>query len=271
MKKSAKCSTYDMLIYSTGECTNSLISNAIWGFAMLYYTDALGLRPTLAGIAMSLSIFWDAVTDPVMGHISDHTRSRFGKRHPYILIGGLLMVLSFYLLWAVPDFFKSNNSILFWYLVGINISLRTFYTAFIIPYAALGFEMCTDYDGRAKLQGLRTVVNMIANLLGPALAWAIFFQNNGDIRAINVPKNYTDMAGCFSVISIFSIVLVVFSTLKHMEDSRGMFSGGGIKNFLTDIKEIVTDKYPRWVFIFIFIIMLAFVLVGSLQMYTAYD
>lgn len=66
--------------YASGEIANSLISNTIFGFAMLFYTDALGLSPMLAGIAMSVAIFWDAITDPLMGHISDNTKSRFGRR-----------------------------------------------------------------------------------------------------------------------------------------------------------------------------------------------
>ena len=74
--------------------------NSINGFAMLYYTEALGLSPALAGIAMSIAVFWDALSDPIMGHISDNTRSRFGRRHPYMLVGGLLMALSFYFIWA---------------------------------------------------------------------------------------------------------------------------------------------------------------------------
>ncbi len=87
MKEELKtCSTFEMVKYSTGECAFSLINNSLIAFAAIYYTDALGLDPVLAGIAMFVSIFWDAVTDPFMGHISDNTKSRFGKRHPYILI-----------------------------------------------------------------------------------------------------------------------------------------------------------------------------------------
>jgi GPH family glycoside/pentoside/hexuronide:cation symporter len=62
--------------YGLGECANSLIMNGFFGFAMLYYTEALKLSPSLAGIAMSVSVFWEAITEPVMGHLSDHTRSR---------------------------------------------------------------------------------------------------------------------------------------------------------------------------------------------------
>jgi GPH family glycoside/pentoside/hexuronide:cation symporter len=257
-----------MITYSTGDCANSLILNSLFGFAMLYYTDALGLKPSLAGIAMSVAIFWDAISDPVMGHISDNTRSKFGRRHPYMLIGGLCMVASFYFLWSVPDIFKSSMVTLFWYLVAMNLLLRTTFTVFIIPYTALGFEMCTDYTGRTKLQGIRTGMNMATNFCGPALSWAIFFQNKGDIRATSVPANFISMGTVFTAASLFFVLFVFFSTLRYLKDSRNIkLTGNSIKGFFVDMKEIILDKYPRWVFAFIFVVILGIALVSSLQMY----
>ncbi len=77
-----------ILAYTTGDGANSLVLNSIFGFSMLYYTEALGLDYKLAGLAMSVATFWDAIANPVMGHITDNTRSRFGRRHPYMLVGG---------------------------------------------------------------------------------------------------------------------------------------------------------------------------------------
>ena len=96
--KPKTCTTGSMFTYSLGECANSLAMNGIFGFAMLFYTKSLGLDPTWAGLAMSVSVFWEAVTEPVMGHISDNTCSSWGRRHPYMLIGGLLMALCSYLI-----------------------------------------------------------------------------------------------------------------------------------------------------------------------------
>ncbi len=266
--KHKKCSIVDMITYSTGEAANSLILNSIFAFAMLYYTEALGLKYSLAGLALSVAIFWDAITDPIMGHISDHTRSRFGRRHPYILIGGIMMVLTYFFLWKVPPIFTANNLVLFWYLVVMNLILRTAYTAFIIPYTALGFEMCTEYEGRSTLQGIRMGTNMLANLLGPAMAWAIFFNNNEVERATKVPENYISMGFSFMVVSIFLILLVTFWTAKYIKDTRNAKTEGkGVKGFFKDLWEIIQDSNPRWVFAFIFIVLLGISLVSNLQMY----
>ena len=98
-----------MVGYSVGECGNSIIMNSLFGYAMLYYTDALGLRHAEAGIAMALAVFWDAITDPVMGHVSDNTKSRFGRRHPYMLWGGLATVATYVFLWCVPSVFTNSE------------------------------------------------------------------------------------------------------------------------------------------------------------------
>ena len=114
MNKIKSCSTREMFFYATGECVNSLVMNSIFGFAMFCYTEALNLSPINAGIALSVAVLWDAFSDPIMGHISDNTRCRFGRRHPYVFFGGLLLVVSFYSLWAVPDSIKANLTLLFW-------------------------------------------------------------------------------------------------------------------------------------------------------------
>lgn len=257
-----------MVNYSVGECANSLLMNSLSGFAMLYYTEALGLSPALAGIAMAVAIFWDAITDPVMGHITDNTRSRFGRRHPYILLGGLLVVVIYIFLWYVPDFARHSHQTLFWYLLVINLLQRTGITIFGVPYVALGFELCADYDGRVALQGIRSAMNMLANLLGVALAWSLFFSHNETIRATTLPGNYVRMGLSFAVVSLVCILYVVYATRKQMVDSRRMpVSRPGLPGFFRDMRETVTDFYPRYVFIFAVIVTVGIALEASLQMY----
>lgn len=281
--KTQDCSTLDMIKYSLGACSESLVLNSFFGFSMLYYTKALGLAPELAGIATFVSTLWDAIFDPIMGHISDNTRSRFGKRLPYILFGGIAMVASFFFIWYVPDFFKkefitgtfsiSKTSMLFIYLVIMNLVLRTAYAVFIVPYTALGFEICSDYAGRSKIQGIRNGLNMAANLLGPAMAWAIFFKNNSDdIKDTLLAQNYIHMGATFSIAAFVFLIVLIFLMAKYKEDTR---ADKGIANnsipFFANMKEIILDKYPRWVFVFMFFVMLGLVLIGTLQMYVFDD
>ena len=264
-----------MVGYGFGECANSLIMNGFFGFAMLYYTEALKLSPALAGIAMSVSVFWEAVTEPVMGHYSDRTRSRYGRRHPWMLLGGLLMAVSFYFIWAVPAPLRGHATPLFWYLVVMNLCLRTGLTMFFIPYLALGFEMCGDYEGRSRLQAVRQVLNMAANFAGPALAWSIFYRDQVGadgvkIIATTVPENFIHMGAAFSLATVAFVLVVLWLTRQWAEDTRTPARHGDPaprENFWTDMKHTVLDPNPRWVFVYIFLVCVGMVLVSSLQMY----
>lgn len=262
-----------MFTYSLGECANSLVMNGIFGFAMLFYTKSLGLDPTWAGLAMSISVFWEAITEPVMGHISDNTRSRWGRRHPYMLVGGLLMALCSYLIWTVPDFCRGSQMGIFWYLVGMNLILRTGLTMFFIPYMALGFEMCGDYQGRSRLQGIRQIFNMAANFAGPAMAWVFFFGGKGNTQSTTIEENYQHMGATFATATAIFVILVCIFTFRCREDTSSAprnSEHGWFKEFFLEMKTILADPNPRWVFTFIFIVCVGMVIVSSLQMFV-YD
>jgi len=259
-----------MLIYGSGECASSLVMNSIFAFAMLYYTKALRLDPAWAGIAMSMSVVWEAITEPVMGHVSDNTRSHWGRRHPYMVVGGLLMAACSYLIWAVPAVFRTSQLSIFWYLVLLNLVLRTGLTLFCIPYMALGFEMCADYQGRSRLQSIRQIFNMAANLAGPAMAWSLFFQDRGGIRGTTVAANYFRMGMLFSLATLFFVLLVVAGTFRGRKDTRHALrnaDGGETRKFMFNMKQILFDPNIRRVFTFVLVIGIGSMWVSALQVF----
>ena len=259
-----------MLTYGVGECANSLVMNGVFGFAMIFFTKALGLNPAWAGVAMSVSVIWEALFEPVIGHISDNTRSRWGRRHPYMIVGGFLMTACSCLIWFVPGCFRFSGWSTLGYVITVNLLLRTGLTMFFIPYMALGFEMCSDYQGRAKLQSIRQIFNMAANFAGPALAWSIFFQDQNSVRATTIAKNYLRMGMVFAGCTAVFVLIVVVFTFRWHEDTRRLARGpeaGGIESFRVDMRQILCDPNPRWVFVFVFIVCSGMVLVSSLQIF----
>jgi glycoside/pentoside/hexuronide:cation symporter, GPH family len=259
--------------YLTGEFAFALAINGLSSFALLYYTEVVGLSPALAGLALALGVFWEAATQPLTGYLSDRTRSRYGARHPWMAVGGLLIVAGFYPLWNAAYFAGDGDGIKFGYLLACNLVVRTGLTIFLVPFIALGFEMTPSYDGRAKLQSLRVVTNELGNFAGPAMAWSLFFYDRPGPDGRTVPgtqfaESFGQMGSVFTVAIATSILILLIGTRRLAVDSRRSkvipTKKGG---FWRDAKTTLFDPYGRWVFGFVFIAQVSMVVVGSLQVY----
>ncbi len=131
---------------------------AFFGFAgvsiLAYpaYNMVLGVNAGLLGVALMIPRIWDAVTDPFMGRISDNTRSRFGRRKPYIVVGALIMGCLFGLLWMPPEGWSDYGKV--GYFILLQILFFTAYTIFAVPYTALTYEMTPDYRERNSIMSV---------------------------------------------------------------------------------------------------------------------
>lgn len=144
---------------------------------------SLGLSALWLGVILIIPRLWDAVSDPIVGHISDNYRSRWGRRRPFLLIGGIAVAISFVLMWWIPDgemvhsWFPSESGfqgfqlgyILFWLLV-----FFTACTIFEIPHGALGMEMSTDYHERTRLFSAKS---FLGNLFAMSTPWLFALAN----------------------------------------------------------------------------------------------
>lgn len=263
-----------IIAYATGEGASSLTQNGISAFALLYYVQVLGLNSRAAGLALSISMLWDAVSDPVMGHISDNTRSRYGRRHPYILGGGSLLAISFFFLWSVPGFVRGPAA-LFCYVLAANLVVRTAWTVFGVPYAALGFEVCTGYDDRARLQSVRFIFNMAMNLLFNAGGWVLFFSDRvggggARVDGTTIRSNYPRMGLVLALGALALILICVFSTRRYAHDTSRSpeIKGNSLKDFYVDMRDILRDRLGVVVFLFFGAAQLGMMLVAQSQLFT---
>ncbi len=129
-----------------------------------YYTDDLGVTAGMISWIFLISRIWDAVTDPIMGHISDRTRTRWGRRRPYFLLSALPIWLLFYLIWSPSQSLSSNG--LFVHLLICYLLLYTFWTMFNIPYYSLGMEITPEYHERSRLFGGRQAFGVTGIIIG---------------------------------------------------------------------------------------------------------
>ncbi|HOK94658.1 MAG TPA: MFS transporter [Anaerohalosphaeraceae bacterium] len=265
----------DIVNYSIGEGATSISMNGVNNFAMLYYAKVLGMDAKYAGMALGLTLLWDAVSDPIMGHLTDNTRSRFGRRHPYMFFGGLATAAAFFFLWFVPDFFK-QPAFLFGYLVVINLIFRTAMTVFLVPYTALGFEICTEYEGRSRLQSVRYFVNQAVNFFFGAMAWILFFpdrtnQDGSRLDGTHIASNYFNMSIILTITTAVLILYCVYFTRRYAADTRCIKTHNSFKSFLSDFAQTISDKYALYVFLFIGIAQLGMMVVAQVQMFTYVD
>lgn len=130
--------------------------------AVPIYTLYMGVSPAVVGAVVALTRVWDAVSDPLMGEISDRTSSRWGRRRPYIIGGALVGGLAFALMWHAPAGLSQWGHAIF-----LGLALLLFYTAFTaftVPYHALGYEMSDDYHERTSVMAYRMFFNVVGNV-----------------------------------------------------------------------------------------------------------
>jgi len=144
---------------------------------------SLGLSAFWLGVILIIPRLWDALSDPVIGHISDNTRTRFGRRRPYLLLGGILVALFFVAMWWIPKgdtvrgWFSSEAGFQAFQLAYILFGLLLFFTScniFEIPHGALGMEMTTDYYERTRLFSAKSFVG---NLFAMSTPWLFALAN----------------------------------------------------------------------------------------------
>ncbi|MEZ5572050.1 MAG: MFS transporter [Halioglobus sp.] len=174
--------------YAIGNIPFSVKDAAYTNFAVFYYTQVHGLSGTLAGLAMFIALTWDAISDPIVGSWSDSLHSRWGRRHPLMLAGGLPTALLFLGLFAPPDGLGELG--LFLWLLTISVLLRTFLTIYFIPYSAMGAELSADYDERTVIAKARVAMGWLAGMLLPAIAFTLFFQPHDGIDGRLLASNY---------------------------------------------------------------------------------
>jgi GPH family glycoside/pentoside/hexuronide:cation symporter len=156
------------LIYGLGAFVNNLLAAAIGGM-IIVLNLGLGMNPALVGLLAALPRLTDALTDPIMGYISDHTRSRWGRRRPYILVGAISVAIIYALLWQLPD--GKSETFYFWYFLSGSLIFYLAYTAYATPWVALGYELTPDYHERTRLMGVQNFVGQLAYVVAPWFLW----------------------------------------------------------------------------------------------------
>ena len=136
------------LSFGVGQAAEGLFGAAYGTFLIFYYNQVLGMSGSLAGAAVGIALVVDAFTDPLAGSLSDHWKSRYGRRHPFMYASIVPLAVSFYFLFN--PLVTSEFGLFIWLVVFSNAT-RTAMSLYHVPHIALGAEMSEDYDERSKL------------------------------------------------------------------------------------------------------------------------
>lgn len=173
------------LAFGSGAFAEKIIFDADKQLANPIYNATLGVPPLWVGIGLAVPRFWDAVSDPVVGVISDKFQSRWGRRRPFILVGSVFTALFFIALWSMPA--GMSHTFYFAYFVGLSLCFYTAATVWSVPFQALGYELADSYHERTRVQGFKAFFNAAGNLVTP---WIFFFTQlsvfHGTLQGLRV-------------------------------------------------------------------------------------
>ena len=233
---------------------------------------SLGLSAFWLGAILIVPRLWDALSDPIIGHLSDNTRTRWGRRRPYLLLGGIAVALSFVVIWWIPkgelihSWFPTDSGFQAFQLVYILISLLIFFTAvniFEIPHGALGMEMTTDYHERTRLFSAKSFVGNLFAMSTPwlfALASMEIFKGPGG----------NEMDGMRYVSILIAAVLIPLSFwwfLKLREPGFKKVETQEKTPFWTDMKRTANNRNFIMLTLTIFTLAMGFNFVSLLGSY----
>ncbi|KPF64032.1 sugar transporter [Porphyrobacter sp. AAP60] len=159
------------LAFGLGAIAPGVAAGGFEFFLLIYYSQVVGLDARLVGLAILIALICDAISDPIVGYWSDNFRSRWGRRHPMMYASAIPVALSFFLLWSPPQE-GASQSVLFWYLLVLAVTVRTALTFYRTPSSALTPELTADYGERTSLISLRYFLGWTG---GNALSVWMFF------------------------------------------------------------------------------------------------
>jgi len=221
--------------YGIGDIAICLYWSGVGLYLLYFYTDVVGISPSLAGLIYGIGMFWDAITDPFMGYVAERTRTRWGVYRPYLLFGNIPLALSFVLLFWVPPF---EGTILFFFLLFANILHRTCFTLVSVPFSSLTPRITSDSQERTNLTGFRMMGAQTGTNLMALVAFPIIFWVGGEDESMGFV-----VLALVAGLSALLIHTITFLTVKEPSNDHGIERVGGS---LKEAARAIGKNMPFW-------------------------
>ncbi|WP_046758151.1 MFS transporter [Kordia jejudonensis] len=229
--------------FGSGHFVLNILPGTLGVFIQYFLLTAFGMDPFLAGLLGGLPRIFDALTDPIMGFISDNTKSKWGRRRPYIFFGAIFSGIMFILMWQIDE----NNPEMynFWYIMILQIIFLIGNTVFATPLIGLGYEMTSDYNERTRLMAFSNTMGQFAWMIVPWLYFIIPDQTLFDTQAEGVRF----MAVVVGIICIvFGIIPAIFcrgidsANMSNRKEINLRSLSTNLKDLFIGIKQISKNK-----------------------------
>jgi GPH family glycoside/pentoside/hexuronide:cation symporter len=260
----------DKVSFGLGSTAEALVFTATSSFTLLFYNQVRGLDAGLVGLALAVGLFVNAFIDPMVGSWSDRTRSRWGRRHPFMIGAVIPAALLFYLLYNPPEFPQLGQLI---WLGVMNTLLLQVMTAYHTPHLALGGELSQDYLGRTSVMSYNTFCLWMGDTLGWLLAFRVFFSAtekfpNGALDPSRYPP--------FSIVVAVLIVLILgyssWSTMNRIPYLPQPAEGQkrfGLPELWRDVRQALANRNYVVLLVGLFFLSLMTGVRAGLWLYTA--
>jgi len=230
------------LAFGSGHLANQLFPAAL-GVFMVVLVMSLNMNPVLAGLLGALPRLIDALTDPIMGFISDNTKSKWGRRKPYIVLGAVISGLAFMVMWQLNP--QDSQLYNFFYFLIVSIFFYIGYTIFATPLIGLGYEMSPDYNERTRLMAVSQFMGQIAWMIAPWF-WVIIYDQSIYDTAPEGARNLSIWVGALCM--ILGILPGIFNKERVVPEQDKMANlswkelAANTKEFLKGIKLTLKNR-----------------------------
>jgi glycoside/pentoside/hexuronide:cation symporter, GPH family len=247
-------------IFAVGDVADGMKNVALGHFLLFYLTAVTGLSGTLAGLVLAIALIADAVTDPVIGYLSDTTRSRWGRRHVYMFGAAVPFALAVGIIFSIPPF--TSQAALFAFALGAMLMLRVSFSAFILPYAALGAELSKDYRERSVIMTYRNFFNICANVSCVILGFGVFMSGDNLLRR----EAYIPFGWLVATLVLAAVLISAIGTLRlrdrlHREPPQ---TTAGMRHALNELRDVFRNRSFILLFLTIVVFWVAQGTAGSL-------
>jgi len=259
--------------YGVGQAGEGMFGTGLGFFLLFYYSQILGLSPGLAGSAIGLAVMIDALSDVFAGSLSDHWKSRLGRRHPFMFSSFAPLALCFFLLFF--PLVESEFGLFWWLAILTNVS-RTVMSLYHVPHIALGAEITEDIEDRTALVAYRQFFGNMGSLFALlAFFWgfSVLFQTDDGQSGRFIPGAYGPWAFCVALVMAGTIFWSAWGTRsvipflpKVVETARVSATELFVRLFI-DFKEVISNRNFRFLFTGVLVVYIMVGVTGTLDIY----